>query len=161
MWIVAIPHVNCSYAFISILFIVTKQDAKIFHSINSVVPLSLNSFTMAWFSKISVGAPNLKLGVHWEMNCDKGACDQVDKKKNFLICSKLFMHPQKHIGAASLCKQSENGTSCLCLLVPWVAFHRSRMVYPLSPLLHLFKFFLAVILLTCTIISLLLSLFTY
>ena len=77
------------------------------------------------------------------------------------ICSKLFMHPQKHIGAASLCEQSENGTSCLCLLVPWVAFHRSRMVYPLSPLLCLFKFLLAFILLTCTIVSLLLSLFTY
>ena len=65
------PHVNLSYAFISILWIVTQQNAKIFNSINSVVPLSLiNSFTITWFSKISGGAPNLKLGVQWEMNCD-------------------------------------------------------------------------------------------
>ena len=48
----------------------------------------------------------------------------------------------------------------LCLLVPWVAFHRSRMVYPLSTLLRLFKFLLAFILLTCTIVSLFFSLFT-
>ena len=68
MWIVAIPHVNSSYAFISILWIVTQQNAKIFNSINSVVPLSLNSFMITWFSKISVGAPNLKLGVQWVEN---------------------------------------------------------------------------------------------
>ena len=52
-----------------------------------------------------------------------------------------------------MCEQSENGTSFLCLLAPWVAFHLLRMVYPLSILLHLCKFPQAFILLTCTIVS--------
>ena len=66
------PHVNRSYACITILWIVTQENAKIFNSINSVVPLSLNSFTMTWFPKISRGAPNLKLDVQWEMNVTLG-----------------------------------------------------------------------------------------